>query len=101
MGTRGRAFGDRYHARELAFPRMVRNVLAYVLKNLAHHDRAWAGFADPYSSASAFDGWSTAPRPTWVVGTGPPPVTEATTWLLTLGWKRRGLIDPATIPGKP
>jgi hypothetical protein len=101
MGTSGRTFGDRYHAHELTSPNATRTALAYVLKNLARHDHAWAGFADPFSSASAFAGWSTTPQPTWAPGTGPPPIAAPTTWLLTTGWRKRGLIDPLTIPGGP
>lgn len=98
LGRSGRVFEDRYHARVIRTPRQTRAVLLYVLQNERHHapDRlAWRAF-DPYSSAMSFDGWA-APLPAdeeWQVralaasrATSPP-----TLWLLTTGWKRRGLL---------
>jgi len=29
------------------------------------------------------------------------PVAEARTWLLSVGWRRHGLISVAEVPGKP
>jgi hypothetical protein len=59
----------------------------HVLNNAQHHGYAIDAF-DPYSSAAWFDGWAT-----------PPPAPERSdpcapprTWLLAVGWKRRGLL---------
>ena len=95
----GAVFGDRYHAHILRTPREVRNALAYVLNN-ARHDgigRLRRDWIDPYSSAAAFDGWL---RPVPRVGFAIP-VARAHTWLLTKGWRRHGLLDPAIAPAAP
>jgi REP element-mobilizing transposase RayT len=110
--TKGRVVADRYHARLLRTPREVRNALRYVLLNARKHAVATAKTArkvlevvlDPASSARWFDGW----KP--VHGTVPsalahtsahedPPVARARTWLLRVGWRRHGLLDPAEVPG--
>ena len=90
---------DRYHARALTSPREVRNCLRYVLLNQRHHvtervlDRDWI---DPCSSAAWFDGWRRAVvADTWWKAellAMRPPVAAATTWLLTTGWRRHGLL---------
>lgn len=96
-GRRGRVFAERYHARALTTPREVRNVLRYVLGNAARH-HGGPQF-DPFSSASAFDGWRAPPPPLrHPPGTGPPPVARARTWLLTKGWRTHGLLDPRDTP---
>ena len=96
----GRVFRDRYHARILKTPREVRHGLAYVLSNARRHGlvrgRTSATWVDPYSSAAVFDGWRTKV-------TGPAfdlPVSKARTWLLAVGWRRYGLLDPAVTPGR-
>ena len=97
LGRCGRVFADRYHHRALSTPTEVRNALAYVLLNARHHgERLELGF-DPYSSARYFDGWKRGadiPSPAL-----DPPVASPRCWLLRTGWRRRGLIDPAEIPG--
>jgi hypothetical protein len=50
---------------------------------------------DPASSERWFSGWRVAPAPP----RDPPPVAAARTWLLSVGWRRRGLIDCAEVPG--
>ncbi len=106
----GRVLADRYHCRLLPTPREVRSALRYVLLNARRH----AGRArkrvgrivvrlDPASSARWFDGWRgslpademASPRagPTAVA------VARARTWLLRIGWRRHGLLDPADVPG--
>jgi hypothetical protein len=101
-GRRGKVFAYRYHAVEMASPRQVRNTIAYVFGNWRHHgeDRRSAAARravfDPYSSASEFDGWSTAFDQSVHVGL---PVDTPTVWLLTLGWRRHGAIDPWVMPG--
>ena len=96
----GPVFRDRYHARILKTPREVRHGLAYVLSNARRHGlvrgRTNATWVDPYSSAAVFDGWRTKV-------TGPAfdlPVSKARTWLLAVGWRRSGLLDPAIAPAR-
>jgi REP element-mobilizing transposase RayT len=97
FGRRGKLIDGRYHARDLRTPLEVRNALRYVLFNAERH-RAKANrppsrrVVDPYSSAPRFTGWRTQPHAsdqTRALGTSPP-----RTWLLGVGWKRHGLIDP-------
>lgn len=101
MKRTGKVFADRFHERVLATPRQVRNALRYVLLNARHHDQAPQdrGWLDPYSSASAFDGWARV-----VVAScaraSPIPISLPSTWLLKIGWRRGGpLIDPGDRPG--
>ena len=106
---RGRVLADRYHARCLRTPREVRNALRYVLLNARRH-AARAGRSarraltrirlDPASSARWFDGW----KPSVAVEVQDRalrrrPVARARTWLLSVGWRRRGLLDPTDVPG--
>ena len=92
LGTAGRVFSDRYHAHELRTPRETRNALLYVLQNWAKHGKG-RGY-DPASSASWFDGWSVPPpQPD-----EPQIVARPRTWLVTLGWRRHGLLRPGERP---
>jgi REP element-mobilizing transposase RayT len=97
LGRAGKVWADRYHARALKTPREVRNALAYVLGNWHKHDRRAMGL-DPCSSAVWFEGWRTtgplARRPAPAGHAGAPPVASAQTWLLRVGWRRHGLLDP-------
>jgi hypothetical protein len=45
--------------------------------------------------ATVFDGWRNRIEPPRF----DIPVAPARTWLLTKGWRRRGLLDPAVVPG--
>jgi REP element-mobilizing transposase RayT len=113
MGRKkGRVVADRYHARLLRTPREVRNALRYVLLNARKHVaatmrkslRALEVGLDPASSAKWFDGWKARFRPApsaeeSAAGRIPRPVARARTWLLTVGWRRHGLLDPADVPG--
>ncbi|MEW6270360.1 MAG: hypothetical protein AB1689_13805 [Thermodesulfobacteriota bacterium] len=93
LARRGTVWGDRYHARALHTPRMVRNALVYVLANARKHLRAVAGL-DPCSSAAWFDGFRDArPAPA-----RPSPTREARTWLLRVGWRRHGLLSVDEAP---
>ena len=99
MGRTGKVFADRFHDRVLSTPRQIRAALAYVLCNARKHGRAprERGWLDPFSSAHAFDGWlgiSLSP-----LAATPPVVAPARTWLLAIGWRRGGLIDPDHCPG--
>lgn len=102
----GSVLADRYHVRMLATPKEVRNALRYVLLNARHHagaagaQLARAVRLDPASSARWFDGWKyRASKPAEAALSGPPVVARARTWLLSVGWRRHGLLDPADVPG--
>jgi len=74
-----------------------------VLLNARKHWRERHGGAPPErldeaSSGRWFEGWRRAP------GSRDPPretpaVALARTWLLAIGWRRHGLVDPAEVPG--
>jgi hypothetical protein len=98
MGTRGKVFADRYHAHALRTPAEVRNALAYVLLNYRSHmarigKGAGRASPDPFSSAATFDGWVEA-QPVAATVTSAPE-----TWLLREGWRKRGLLSLAGVPG--
>jgi REP element-mobilizing transposase RayT len=99
----GTVFAERYHAQPLRNPTQVRGALAYVLGNrrrhLAQSGRGMpSGHVDPFSSAPHFDGWAGPVRcSSRLAGEA---VTKAPrTWLLRVGWRRLGLLDPDAIPG--
>jgi REP element-mobilizing transposase RayT len=103
FGRAGRVLADRVHVRLLRTPREVRNAIAYVLLNARRHAAAlglrvqrWAVRIDPASSGRWFEGWRTP----HAGATDPPAVAQARTWLLAVGWRRRGLIDPGEVPGR-
>jgi REP element-mobilizing transposase RayT len=94
----------RYHMRALRTPREVRNAIAYVLLNVRKHWRERTGGKPPVrldeaSSAHWFDGWTRSVQPL-LSSREPPSTAEPRTWLLRVGWRRHGLIDPAEVPGK-
>ena len=102
----GPVLADRFHLRVLRTPCEVRNALAYVLLNSRKHWRERHRALPPVvldaaSSGRWFDGWRLVP------GSREPPseawespeVRSARTWLLTIGWRRHGLVDPAEVPG--
>lgn len=107
LGRAGRVFADRYHAHVLRTPPEIRAALAYVLLNWRHH--AWQqgrrfadGWIDFFCSGRSFDGWRRRGDdrpPAWL------PDFETTVpprrYLLARGWRQRGLIDPAEVPGRP
>ncbi len=108
-GRRGPVLVERYHHRVLATPREVRAALRYVLLNARRHAAKLGAVLagpvrlDPASSARWFDGWKwsralesdgkSEPRG------DPPAVARPRLWLLTVGWRRHGLLDPADVPG--
>ena len=104
---RGRVLADRYHVRMLPTPREVHGALRYVLLNARKHARlARAALSrevplDPASSGRWFDGWRKRGQANEEVAASPerPSVARAKTWLLKVGWRRYGLLDPAAIPG--
>ena len=97
----GRVLADRCHVHVLRTPHEVRNAIAYVLLNaqrhLAKRGQALPGVArmDPASSGRWFSGWRRRATPAH----DPPAVAAPRTWLLSIGWRRRGLIDIAEVPG--
>jgi REP element-mobilizing transposase RayT len=104
----GKLFKERYHARALTTPLQVRNVLRYVLLNARHHAaergetlaRYWV---DPFSSSPWFDGWKEPIRndADWLtrLRRRPRPTATARSWLLTVGWRKRGLLAFDEVPG--
>ena len=98
----GRVFSDRYHSVPVRSPKQVRNALCYVLQNARrHHERIDPNVrgVDPFSSAWYFDGWADQSwREGVVASPHGPPVVAATSWLLTTGWRRHGLIHPGEVP---
>jgi REP element-mobilizing transposase RayT len=85
----GAVLDDHYHARALKTPREVRNALVYVLQNARKHGVQSSG-PDPYSSGPAFDGWKEPIAS--AVGVLAKPLGRARTWLLSIGWRKRGRI---------
>jgi hypothetical protein len=96
LGPPGTLFADRYHAHELKTPRETRAALLYVLQNWAKHGPG--GDYDPRSSARWFDGWSQRP-PLSDRCAGDAVVAAPRTWLITVGWRRHGLLRPGEKPG--
>jgi REP element-mobilizing transposase RayT len=102
-GRSGRVLDSRYHHRSLRSPREVRRTLAYVLLNarrhLAKRRHAVRGETklDPASSARWFDGWRREVESP--VANALPEVAPARSWLLRVGWRRHGLVDPGELPG--
>ena len=91
----GRVFQDRYHSRILRTPKAVRVALIYVLQNARKHGAWVAKRPDAYSSAPTFDGWR---RGTKVAESSGRFLARARTWLLSIGWRRHGLLDPLEVP---
>ena len=103
----GPVLDGRYHHRSLLSPREVRRALAYVLLNARRHlarsrgvSRSATAHLDGASSARWFDGWrpevaSRLPETKAAREVAPP-----RTWLLRIGWRRHGLVDPSEVPGE-
>ncbi|MBK8096547.1 MAG: transposase [Planctomycetes bacterium] len=94
---KGKVFADRYHDHILKSPRETRNALRYVLQNARHHAAKGrmvdaSAPIDLFTSAPWFDGFR---EPIRVRGLEAivRPITDSRTWLLTLGWRRHGLLD--------
>jgi len=107
FGGKGAVLYGRYHLRVLRTPRQVRRALAYVLLNARKHWRQRHGATPPVrldaaTSGEAFDGWKgrcPPPRARPPAPANAPAVSRARTWLLSTGWRRHGLVDPAEVPG--
>jgi REP element-mobilizing transposase RayT len=105
---KGKVFEYRYHATEIRTPKQARNALAYVLNNWRRHNEdertVAARFAaiDPYSSARLFGGWKErkdALMPNGFSTFQPLELAPARSWLLRVGWERRGAISIHEVPG--
>ncbi|HEX5054514.1 MAG TPA: hypothetical protein VFZ65_22230 [Planctomycetota bacterium] len=99
---RGTVFADRYHDRILKTPREVRNAIVYVLANAKKHAAEGREVSvpqaiDTFSSAPWFDGFRETVTVRGIEAM-PRPVTEAHTWMLTIGWRRHGLLSVHELP---
>jgi REP-associated tyrosine transposase len=106
IGRRGGVLSDRYHHRLLPTPKEVHHALRYVLLNARRHTaraRLAVAVLDPASSARWFDGWRPGQARSIPRGraapTERPAVARPRTWLLAIGWRRHGLLDPRDVPG--
>jgi hypothetical protein len=102
LRRRGSLFSDRYHAHALASPTEVRHAIVYVLRNYKKHPVAIPDLGtapvnglDPCSSARWFSGWAESTNPPPEL----PPVAEAHTWLLKVGWMRSQCASCAKLTG--
>ena len=94
-GRRGKVWAERYFAQLVRSPTVMRNTLAYVLKNAMRHGVRLAQRIDPLSSGRWFEGWrEIAPSKA-----SPSPVTPPRFWLLRTGWHRAGPIPVDSAPG--
>lgn len=107
LGRRGGVWAERYHTLFMMTPRHVRNTIIYVLFNIKKHQTGFAGF-DGCSSAQWFDGFQQRPVRDGPAAEerlchGPPSgggaragdavVARPGTWLLSVGWRRHGLLS--------
>jgi len=108
LRRRGRFWADRWHGRDLASPRQVRNAFSYVLTNFRKHEKSGVGHGvDPFSSGSRFDGWRDFSPGERLPRAGPygslvshVVVSRAKTWLGLVGWRRVGLIRLDEAPAR-
>lgn len=99
-GRVGRIFADRYHALLLRTPRAVRCALVYVLGNARKHGAWVPERPDVYSSGNEFDGWKGGRGK--VADSCGNILERARSWLLSVGWRRHGLIGLREAPaGSP
>jgi len=101
---RGPVLDGRYHHRVPGTPREVRRALAYALLNARRHLQKQGRRTilpsrvpfDPASSARWFDAWRPEVARRIPGSRASPEVARPRTWLLRVGWRRQGLIDPET-----
>jgi REP element-mobilizing transposase RayT len=102
IGRHGAVFAERYHARALRTPLEVRRALVYVFHNhRRHHTGAGrSSYFDAMSTAAYFDGFTFRPR--WsrhgFIPPEEPPVAPPDTWLLRVGWRKRGPLTARDLP---
>src|SRR5262249_17535054 len=96
---RGKVFADRYHDRILKTPRETRNAIRYVLQNAHKHPACGRvpGAIDTFTSAPWFDGFRETIHIRGLEAVIRP-VTDARTWMLTIGWRRHGLLSVHELP---
>jgi REP element-mobilizing transposase RayT len=98
----GKVFLFRYHATQIRTPRQARHALAYVLNNWRHHgedamcEASRRAKLDPYASGYSFDGWKDGWHEAAFESLA---VAAPRSWLLRVGWKKYGSIDPFERPG--
>jgi putative transposase len=64
-----------------------------------HAARTGTAALDPASSARWFDGWRAEALAGLEETSAAPEVARPRTWMLRVGWRRHGLVDPAEVPG--
>ena len=106
FGRRGAVLKERFHHVVKRTPTEVRRALAYVLLNVRKHYRQRRKRIPPVvldgaSSGLWFDGWRgrSPPAGRYADSGRAREVAAAGTWLLDIGWRQIGLIDPAEVPG--
>jgi hypothetical protein len=105
LNRTGKVFPDRYHRHDLATPTEVRNALVYVLNNARKHVRHIGdavAYVDATTSGEWFDGWSEPVTRFRSLEDDTEPWTPVRcwTWLLRVGWRKRGLVSPFSVPGR-
>ncbi|MBK9387727.1 MAG: transposase [Planctomycetes bacterium] len=96
---RGKVFPDRYHDEVISTPTQARHALRYVLQNGKTRGVVRLNSIDLCSSAPTFDGWRERPSiPAIPAAPVVATVAPASTWLLTTGWRRHGLLDIRELP---
>jgi len=100
FGRQGAVLAERFHHRVLRTPLEARRALAYVLLNARRHARGQGRSVaiDPGSSGRWFDGWLRLLLQEDSGHPGAPAVARPRTWLLRMGWRRHGLLDPDETP---
>ena len=110
VGRHGRFWRERYHRRDLATPRQVRNALVYVLFNVRKHTtgaaaaRARQTLDVPGSSVLWNEAWNVDDDLREVLArarAGPPPVAAPRTFLARRGWLRHGALRIDEMPRVP
>ena len=98
----GTVFADRYHREDLKTPSQVRNCIRYVLQNRFRHSLSAScanpQHPDPFSSGQWFTGWQEAHLSVTPEDLAGAPVEEPQTWLLSTGWKLKGLLSIKDLP---
>lgn len=112
LGRAGGLWQDRYHRHDLRTPTEIRNALAYVLHNRRKHLRESGlpedGGLDAFSSAAWFEGWDErgAAAASWLQRALEERgfrrcVATPRTFLLSVGWRRLGMIPLDGVAPRP
>ncbi|MBL8901002.1 MAG: transposase [Planctomycetes bacterium] len=98
-GRRGKVFPERYHEEVISTPTQAPNALRYVLQNGKKDGVVPSNSINLYSSSLAFDGWMERPSiPSIPAAPVVATVAPASTWMLTTGWRRHGLLGIRELP---